>query len=319
MRGKRIADLDIISIITDNNFMVLETPSGTFRISTDDIRKWMKGKLLPDFQLEIPPIVNNCVDGGVDKTLSAEQGKILMGKIEDILESIGEENLTTNAQTIKGAINELNAIEYSADKIKYTHHSDPKILNVKDALDFILYKEPVIVMSSNKSMINEIGSNLTEVSIIWSYNPNLINSQKLDGEVLEKDVRTKIIPTINTDKTITLESKDQYNTLTKSITFNFYNGVYYGVGEEEILISSLTKSIQPRRQITFTVNSTEGKHIYFALPTRYGEPSFFVGGFEGGFTKVKTELYRNSSGYEENYNIYRSVRNGLGNTTVNIK
>jgi hypothetical protein len=193
MRGKRIADLDIISIITDNNFMVLETPSGTFRISTDDVRKWMKDKLLPDFQLEIPPIVNNCVDGGANKTLSAEQGKILMGKIEDILETIGEENLTTNAQTIKGAINELNAIEYTADKIKYTHHSDPKILNVKDALDFLLYKEPAIVMSSNKSLINEIGSTLTEVSILWSYNPNLINSQKIDGEILEKNDRKNCV------------------------------------------------------------------------------------------------------------------------------
>lgn len=319
MRGKRIADLDIISIITDNNFMVLETPSGTFRISTDDVRKWMKDKLLPDFQLEIPPIVNNCVDGGANKTLSAEQGKILMGKIEDILETIGEENLTTNAQTIKGAINELNAIEYTADKIKYTHHSDPKILNVKDALDFLLYKEPVIVMSSNKSLINEIGSTLTEVSILWSYNPNLINSQKIDGEILEKNDRTKIIPSINTDKTITLEAKDQYNTLTKSISFKFYNGVYYGVGTQDIQIANLTKSIQPTRQITFTVNSTEGKYIYFAIPTRYGEPAFYVGGFEGGFIKVKTESYRNPSGYEENYNIYRSVRNGLGTTTVYIK
>lgn len=319
MRGKRICDLDIINIVTSNDFMILETTTGTFKISTNDVNEWLKSKLIPEAKKKIPPIVNNCIEGGVNKTLSAEQGKILMEKIESILENIGEEILTTDSQTIKGAINELNSIVYTADKIKYTHHSNPNILNVKDALDYLLYKKPNLIISSSKSLINEIGTDLIDVDINWSYNPNLIDSQKFNGEIIEKSVRTKNIPSINRDKIISIEGKDKYNTITNSISFKFYNGVYYGVSDLSIEISNLSKSIQPNRQINFTVNSTEGKYIYFAIPVRYGEPAFFVGGFEGGFVKAETKLYRNPSGYEERYNIYRSVRNGLGSTTVNVR
>lgn len=319
MRGKRIADLDIISVVNTTDFLVIETPSGTFRISTDDVRLWMKNKLLPDFQMEIPPIINDCVTGGVDATLSAEQGKILMKKIEDILENLGDEILTTDAQTIKGAINELNNIEYSAEKVIYTHQTYPEIENVKDALDYLLYKKPVITMKTNSAQINEIGSTLTDVSVIWSYNPNIIESQTIDGETIPVDQRAKVYASINSNKTVRLVAKDKYNTINGSISFNFYNGVYYGTSGETVEISSLTKTLRADRYVTFTVNVADSKFVYFAIPTRYGKPSFFVGGFEGGFTKVKTENYTNPSGYTENYDIYRSVQDGLGSTTVTIK
>lgn len=319
MRGKRIADLDIISVVNTTDFLVIETPSGTFRISTDDVRLWMKNKLLPDFQMEIPSIINDCVTGGENSTLSAEQGKILMKKIEDIIENIGDEVLTTDAQTIKGAINELNNIDYSADKIIYTHQTHPEIENVKDALDFLLYKKPTIIMTASSPLINEIGSTINNVSIIWSYNPNIIESQSLDGHELAVDERAKVYPSINSNKTIKLVAKDKYNTLNSSITFSFYNGVYYGTSGSSVEISRLNKIIRADRFTTFTVNVPEGNFVYFALPTRYGKPSFYVGGFEGGFTKVRTESYTNPSGYSENYDIYRSVQDGLGSTSVTIK
>lgn len=319
MRGKRIADLDIISVVTNNDFMVLETPSGTFRINTDAVREWMKNKLLPDFQMEIPEIVNNCVDGGANKTLSAEQGKVLMKKIEDIIENIGDEVLTTNAQTITGAINELNAIEYTAEKIKYEHATHPDIKNVKGALDYLLYKKPTIIMSANKPQTNEIGSTVRDVSIIWSYNPNLIDSQTLDGQPLDKTIRAHLVPTINQNTTFNLSAKDKYNTINASISFVFYNGIYYGVSNDTVEIAKLNKKLQGTKSTTFTVSANEDQYVYFALPSRYGVPSFYVGGFEGGFMKVRTESYTNPSGHTENYDIYRSVQDGLGSTTVTVK
>lgn len=68
---------------------------------------------------------------------------------------------------------------------------------------------------------------------------------------------------------------------------------------------------------SFTVNATSTNKIYFAHPTRYGTPTFTVGGFEGGFTlRSSTISVTNAQGYTENYSLWESDVAGLGSTTV---
>ena len=81
-------------------------------------------------------------------------------------------------------------------------------------------------------------------------------------------------------------------------------------------ILGLTKGLQGSKAKTFTVNAAASQHIYYAIPTRYGTPSFKVGGFEGGFAKAATIDFTNASGYEESYDIWKSDNAGLGSTTV---
>ena len=319
MRGRRIADLDILKLITYGNYMVIETPSGTFKILVEDIRDWMHDELIPDVEAKIPEIVDNCVDGGRDKTLSAEQGKILMNNIKEILAELGNEELNTTAKTIKGAINEVNNKEFRVDNIKYEYVTKPNIHTIKDALDYLLYEVPVITMNHNKTLINEKGAIVENVVFTWSYEPNLILSQTFNGESIDRELRNFTIPEINSDIDVKLVAKDQYNTISKTISFKFYNGVYYGVGDNSQTISNLTKELRPDRLKTFTVNATSGNYIYFAIPSSYGTPAFFVGGFEGGFTKIRTESFTNASGFAENYDVYKSNQADLGNTTVTVK
>lgn len=69
---------------------------------------------------------------------------------------------------------------------------------------------------------------------------------------------------------------------------------------------------------TFTVNAGAGERIYYAFRSAYGTPSFWVGGFEGGFSKVATVAVTNAHGFTENYDLWASDNVALGSTTVTV-
>lgn len=99
------------------------------------------------------------------------------------------------------------------------------------------------------------------------------------------------------------------------------SGVYTGAAAapatiDSAFIRTLTKSLQSGKSKTFTVNAAAGEYIWYACPTSYGAPNFNVGGFDGGFSKVETFNFTNSSGYTEEYQVWRSDNAGLGSTTV---
>jgi len=109
----------------------------------------------------------------------------------------------------------------------------------------------------------------------------------------------------------------------KPRTVKFYNGIYYGKSSsatyDSTLINSLTKTLSDSKARTITVNAGTGEYIYYCLPKRLGVPSFNVGGFDGGFSKVATVNFTNSDSYAEKYDIYKSDNANLGNTNVTIK
>jgi len=67
---------------------------------------------------------------------------------------------------------------------------------------------------------------------------------------------------------------------------------------------------------TFNVNAGTGEYIYISFPSSFGTPTFYVGGFEGGFSKISTISFTNSYGITTNYDIYQSDNVSLGATTV---
>ena len=161
------------------------------------------------------------------------------------------------------------------------------------------------------------------VTAKWSYNKD-INSQKLNNATLDATLREKTFSGVNADVTYTLTAISTNNiSKAKSGTVKFYNGIYYGKSTsttyDSTLISSLTKTLSDSKARTITVNAGTGEYIYYCLPTRLGTPNFNVGGFDGGFDKVKTVSFTNSDGYTENYDIYKSNNANLGNTTIVIK
>lgn len=201
---------------------------------------------------------------------------------------------------------------------------------VKDALDElksqmadVLYEAIQITSFSNNVGTVEMGSTVNTVVLNWATNktPAVLT---LDGEGIDKSLKTKTIENANikSNKTYTLKATDERDAeATKTTAISFLNGVYWGVAEDKssfdsAFILGLTKGLQGSKAKTFTVNAGVAQHIYYAIPSRYGTPSFKVGGFEGGFAKVATIEFTNASGYKENYDIWKSDNPGLGNTTV---
>ena len=127
--------------------------------------------------------------------------------------------------------------------------------------------------------------------------------------------------------TFRISATDTHNkTASKDTTIYFYHGKYYGVSEissaeyiDSAFIQKLTKQLVSGRTGKFSVNAGNGQYIYFAIPSSFGTPVFFVGGFEGGFDLIKTLEYTNSSGGKTTYNVYRSTNANLGSTEVEVR
>lgn len=65
-----------------------------------------------------------------------------------------------------------------------------------------------------------------------------------------------------------------------------------------------------------SVTTGVGEYMLFAFPKRLGIPTFWVGGFEGGFEAPETVSVTNANGYTEDYYAWRSTNANLGATVV---
>lgn len=172
--------------------------------------------------------------------------------------------------------------------------------------------------------IVEMGTTVSKLFLSWTLNKNP-KTQHLDGQEVPITQRNYLLnKTITTTTNLTLRVTDERETpASKTATIQFLNGVYYGVSSSEIIdsrgILTLHKELSNSKSRTFSVNCGVNDHIYYCLPSRLGACTFFVGGFEGGFTKTSTISFVNSSGYSENYDIYKSNNKNLGNTTVKVQ
>lgn len=197
---------------------------------------------------------------------------------------------------------------------------------VGDALDSLLYVPIAINSFTNSVGTKEMGTVVTSVTFNWTTNKTP-TSIDLAGTSLEPELKTYTLSdlSISSAKSWTLTVTDEKISASKTTSVSFTNGVYYGVGSataeqvDSSFILGLSKSLQTGKGKTFNANPGSGEYIYYALPTRYGTPSFYVGGFEGGFDKLVTIEFTNASGYTENYDVYRSTNAALGSTDVTVK
>lgn len=176
----------------------------------------------------------------------------------------------------------------------------------------------------NKKVI-EIGSTVTDITFTWKINKTP-ETLLLDGEEMDinsSSYRKTGLP-ITSRKDFTLKAVDSREaTASKTVSVNFYNGVYYGVSAipetvDSTFIISLQKTLQNTKSKTFNIVSQNNGYIWYALPARYGTPTFNVGGFDGGFTRKEIFNYTNPSGYTEEYWVYRSDNCNLGQKTVKV-
>ena len=221
---------------------------------------------------------------------------------------------------------EMGSIESGECTAENTSYGNYGYENVADALDSLLYEPIVITKFNNNVNTKEIGSTVSSITFTWDTNKTPV-SIVLDGINIDSTLKSHTLNSlsITSAKSWTIKISDEKTSVSKSTSINFVNGVYYGIGSiskkdmNSQFILGLTKSLQSGKAKDFTANPGVGEYIYYALPTRYGTPNFYVGGFEGGFDLLTTFNFTNASGYQENYSVYRSTNTNLGSTAVSVK
>ena len=194
------------------------------------------------------------------------------------------------------------------------------LLEHAQKLDELLYKAITINNFSISKSTAELGEKLIGLILNWSYNKTP-TYQKLDNVLIDNELRKYTVEKeISSNTSFKLEVSDGKTTVNRTASINFYNGRYYGVSSpgsyDSDFILSLNKTLTNSRFCNFTVNCGPEQYIFFAIPTRFGTPTFTVGGFSGGFNKIKTINFTNKFGYSESYDIWKSTNSNLGNTTV---
>lgn len=237
--------------------------------------------------------------------------------------TVGEGLGSTSKGTTKWVdyVTPVNAANMNSIENRLNEYME-KLQEHQSILDELSYVDLVISLSSKTPTVQEKGTTLYEVTFTWTYNKDIV-SQSFNGEILGKELRAFTYQTpFNTNKTFTLSASDSKKSFSKSISFSFLNGRYWGVSHEtnydSNFIMSLSKELSSSRSKTFTVNCGEGQHIYYCIPTSFGTPTFTVGGFSGGFSKVQTIQFTNSNGHTESYDIWKSTNSNLGSTTVTV-
>lgn len=130
---------------------------------------------------------------------------------------------------------------------------------------------------------------------------------------------------LTADKTWTLKVIDEFGAeVTEKTTLHFYNGLYYGAAAapetiDSSFIRTLVKKLTGSRKGTYNIDAGSDQYIWFAIPVSLGEPTFKVGGFEGGFIDMGTIAYTNMYGYTTDYVVWQSENVNLGNTSVVIE
>ena len=187
------------------------------------------------------------------------------------------------------------------DEIK--QNSQEKIREIESKLSRLENQvNPFTATLSISKSIAELGSS-QDLTLNWSYNRD-IKAQKINNDNLDISIRSKSYSNVSTPTTYMLTATSTLDlTTSKSVSITFANGIYYGASSstnyDSDLIKSLTKELSTNKSRTITVNASPGEYIYYCVPTRLGECSFNVNGFEGGFDKVSTVSFTNDFNYTE--------------------
>ena len=208
-----------------------------------------------------------------------------------------------------------------------------KVATLEKQVAELLYNAPEIKsFTSDKSSAQEKGSTVDTVNLSWTFNKAMVKVEldstnitaEAEGTSGSKQLTEQ---NITQNKTYTLKVTDEREaTAQKSTTISFVAGNYYGKSSitdtesiNNAFILGLTKRLSTNIKTKFTVTANAGEYIYYAFPATNADPTFSVGGFDGGFDLVKTFEFQNASGHTESYKVFRSTNPGLGETTVEFK
>lgn len=231
---------------------------------------------------------------------------------------------STNPVTSNGVYDALDVLENRIEDLEY----EPLAINNFRCIEIVELNSSIA--HSGNGITAAKGMIIARVTLAWESN-KIPTTLSLDGIAITNTQLTRYELTglaLTNDTNFTLIASDSGSpnhsatTVTKVATLLFQNYVCYGVATIPASINSafvnglIDKHLSSTRVRTFTVNVGSGQYIWYAVPTSLGQCTFKVGGFDGGFEPAQIVSVTNSSGYTENYYVYRSTNTSLGQTTV---
>lgn len=199
------------------------------------------------------------------------------------------------------------------------------LVSLDARLDNLINEISMISKFVSSISLAEKGSTVNAIEFSWRYNKipirQYLNDIEIDVDLIQYTL-TDLNLTENAEFTLTVID-EQETSISRTLPLEFVNGVYFGLTTggtsfNNATILGLSRKLQKTREISFSVEAKANQYITFALPTAYGEPTFSVGGFEGGFNQVSTFQFTNASGYTESYNVWVSDNANLGKTVVKV-
>lgn len=201
-----------------------------------------------------------------------------------------------------------------------------QIALINSKLADLMYEVIAFTSFTNNVGTVELGTTVNSVKLTWATNKTpttlTLAGSSIDASLTSytyNDLNLK--PTSVTTKSYTIAATDERGgSATKTTSFSFVNGVYYGAIDESATIDSATvlamsRKLQNSRGMTVTITPGSTEYIAFAFPSRLGTPTFKMGGFETTCNCTPIQ-FTNASGYTETYNVYTTTNTGLGKTEV---
>lgn len=224
----------------------------------------------------------------------------------------------------------LSTLGGDAENITYTNTDFPTYTDVDKALDAIFaklyYVDPAITSftSTPSTLTYENGAVVTGgVVFNWTYNKDMTTQTLTDCTLADETVRTATYESdISSNKTFTLSAGDGENSISKSISFQFMNKVYWGVSADQdsysdawiLGLSGSKLATNAKGSYNFTAGA--GQYCYFAIPTSMSI-AVKVNGFDTELdTVVANKSFQNASGYTTTYKILRLHQPSLGTLTA---
>lgn len=247
------------------------------------------------------------------------------GKAGQVL-TLADDNITPVwADPIGGS----GGLTTTASQVSYIYGDDIK--TVQDALNKLLYKEPVIHnFTADKSFgTYEIGQVIEPpIAFSWNYTcyANLASITVTDIENPELNGGSYTVAPIKNNKYFTLTITDVNGgraTLTRNYLFK--HAVYYGTAlkpkaYDAGFVKGLSrKELALSNDMALSLKADSGKYIYYCAPTEWGDPIFSSGGFDGGFERIDEVTVTNDYGKEILYSIWISDNHSLGNVTIKVR
>lgn len=269
------------------------------------------------------------ISASVDNIFVNDSGKVRQVSKKTLFEALKSAGGGTPSEDYENLKTEVNELSEGASQLKEdVTKSQKQIENLQQQIADMQYVPIEILSFTNNVNIAELGSSVNEINLTWKLNKipksATLNNVSVSGELKTDQSVTIRDSALTTDSIFTLAVTDEKNkTEQKKSSIAFYNGIYYGSAIiptklDSAFVRVLNKSLQKDKVKTFTVNSGVDQYVWYALPTRYGEPVFNVGGFDGGFAKISEISFENTSGYTEEYTVYRSDNSNLGMKTIKV-